>query len=112
MGVGLYIMTAEVKGTDNYTGLKYTNTCRVCDREGTTVIVEEGMPWWVVLLIVMGVIAIIVAVMVILHVKGVLQLITGKMVIKMRAKADVDVTIEAQRKATKQTEPTRGGVKQ
>ena len=32
------------------------------------------------LLIVVGVIAVIVAVMVILHVKGVLQLITGKMV--------------------------------
>ena len=43
MGVGLYIMTAEVKGTDNYTGLKYTNTFRVYDIEGTTVIVEEGM---------------------------------------------------------------------
>ena len=95
MGVGLYIMTAEVKGTDNYTGLKYTNTFRVFDIEGTTVIVEEGMPWWGVLLIVVGVIAIIVAVMVILHVKGVLQLITGKMVIKMRAKADVDATIAA-----------------
>ena len=95
MGVGLYIMTAEVKGTDNYTGLKYTNTFRVYDIEGTTVIVEEGMPWWGVLLIVVGVIAIIVAVMVILHVKGVLQLITGKMVIKMRAKADVDATIAA-----------------
>ncbi len=95
MPTGLYIMTAEVKGTDNYTGLKYTNTFRVFDIEGTTVIVEEGMPWWGVLLIVFGVIAIIVAVMVILHVKGVLQLITGKMVIKMRAKADVDATIAA-----------------
>ena len=93
---GLYIMTAEVKGTENYTGLTYSATFRVFAPESKTVI-EQGMPWWGVLLIVLGVIAVLVAIMLILHIKGVLQLITGKMVIKMRAKADVDATIAAVR---------------
>lgn len=96
MRAGLYIMTAQVSGTDDYSALNYSTTFRVFAPESNTVI-TQGMPWWGVLLIVIGVVAVIVIVMLVLHIKGVLQLLTGKMVIRIRAKADVDATIAAVR---------------
>lgn len=91
--VGVYVLTATVEGNENYSELSYTTTFRVFVPETKSV----GIPWWGVLLIVLGIVAVIILLLFILHVKGVLQLMTGKMVVAMRAKANVDATIAAVR---------------
>lgn len=97
MRAGLYSLTVKVEGTANYGGLSVSQNFKVFERDETTTVVENGMAWWVTILIVIGVLAVIAIVMLILHLKGVLHLITGKMVVKMRANADIDATIAAVR---------------
>ncbi len=97
MRAGLYSLSVKVDGTSNYGGLSFSQNFKVFERDINTTIVKNGIPWWGVVLIVIGVVAIIAIVLLILHLKGVLQLITGKMVVKMRANADIDATIAAVR---------------
>ncbi|MDE6401846.1 MAG: hypothetical protein K2L54_04445, partial [Clostridiales bacterium] len=96
LSAGVYYLTASVEGNNNYQDLTYNQLFRVLSKS-SDIVITQGMPWWGVLLIVIGVVAVIVIVMLVLHIKGVLQLLTGKMVIRMRAKADVDATIAAVR---------------
>ena len=58
---------------------------------------KDGLPWWAVVLIVAGALGVVAAVFFILHQKGVLQMLTGRFVIAMRARATVDATIAAVR---------------
>lgn len=87
---GYYTLSAEVKGTDDYTGLK-----TLIDFE----IARNGLPVWAVILIVVGSLAVVAVIFVILHEKGVLQMLTGKVIISMRTRANVDATIAAIRAA-------------
>lgn len=87
--VGSYIMTATVAETDSYYGLEHSLSFRVFDR--------GGLPWWAILLIVLGVLAVIFLVFFVLVKKGVVQLVTEKMVVAIRTRADTDATIAAVR---------------
>ena len=87
--VGVYELKATVAGTDDFSELTDTFTFRVFEK--------AGLPWWAILLIVVGVVGVIALVFFILHQKGVLQLLTGKVIVAMRTKATVDATIAAVR---------------
>lgn len=87
---GRYYLSAEVKGTENYTGLKSTVLFDV---------VPNNLPVWAVILIVAGSLGIVAVVFAILHQKGVLQLLTGKVILAMRTRANVDATLAAIRAA-------------
>lgn len=86
-GVGTYVLTATVAETDNYSGLSFTSTFRI--------FAKAGLPWWVTLVVVLGVLLIVTVVLIILQKKGVLQMLSGKMVVAIRAKASADATIAA-----------------
>ncbi len=96
---GEYILTASVKGGENYYGLPdYNYGFRIFD--------APGLAWWVVLLIVLGVVAVIAAVLLILWKAGVFSILTDKMALAIRTKATVDATIASVR-AAKQAEEAR-----
>ncbi|MDE7454982.1 MAG: hypothetical protein K2M64_04055, partial [Clostridia bacterium] len=87
---GYYTMIAEVEGTADY--------------EGITTFVEftiapNGLPTWAVVLIVVGALGIVALVFFILHQKGILQMLTGKVILSMRTRANVDATLAAIRAA-------------
>ena len=86
---GSYIVTAKVAGTDDFNDLSDFIIFQVFEK--------DGLPWWAVLIIVVGVLGLVALVLFILHQKGTLQLLFGKVVIAMRAKATVDATIAAVR---------------
>ena len=86
--VGKYLLTASVAKTDNYDALTQTIEFEVF---------RNGLPVWAVVLIVVGSLGIVAIVFVILHEKGVLQMLTGKVIIAMRTRANVDATIAAVR---------------
>lgn len=86
---GSYIMTASVADSEDFNGITGVITFRVFDK--------DGLPWWAVVLIVAGALGVVAAVFFILHQKGVLQMLTGRFVIAMRARATVDATIAAVR---------------
>ena len=87
--VGNYILTVEiaddVKG--NFKGISDFLQFRIFEK--------PGLPWWVTVIIVAGALGAAALVMYILHQKGVLQLLTGRIVVAMRTKATVDATIAA-----------------
>lgn len=83
---GRYYLSAEVIGTENYTGLKATVLFDV---------VPNNLPLWAVILIVAGSLGIVAVVFSILHQKGILQMLTGKVIIAMRTRANVDATLAA-----------------
>ena len=83
-------MSAEVKETANYTGLKTTVLFDV---------VPNNLPVWAVILIVVGSLGTVAVVFVILHEKGILQMLTGKVLLSMRTRANVDATLAAIRAA-------------
>ncbi|MDE6585397.1 MAG: leucine-rich repeat protein [Clostridia bacterium] len=87
--VGAYELKASLAGTSDYTDLTYSFTFQIFHK--------QGLPWWAVLLIVVGTVGVIALVFFILHQKGVLQMLTGKIVLSMRAKATIDATIAAVR---------------
>lgn len=87
---GRYYLSAVVDGTDNYTGLKATVLFDV---------VPNNLPVWAVILIVAGSLGIVAVVFAILHQKGILQMLTGKVIISMRTRANVDATLAAIRAA-------------
>lgn len=86
---GFYELKAFVNGTESYDELRYTITFQIFEK--------PGMPWWGVLLIVLGALALVALVFFILHQSGVLQILSGKFIIAMRTKATVDATIAAVR---------------
>lgn len=87
---GRYYLSAEVKETANYTGLKTTVLFDV---------VPNNLPVWAVILIVVGSLGVVAVVFVILHQKGILQMLTGKVILSMRTRANVDATLAAIRAA-------------
>lgn len=102
-GAGLYMLSAYVADGDaNYTDLSpYMVTFRI--------FAPAGMPWWGTLLIVVGVLGVIALVFFILQKKGVLQVLSGKMVVAIRAKAAADATIAAVR-ANKKAEEAKASI--
>lgn len=87
---GRYYLSAEVKATDNYTGLKTTVLFTVN---------PNRLPTWAVILIVVGSLGLVALVFSILHQKGILQMLTGKVIVSMRTRANVDATLAAIRAA-------------
>lgn len=98
---GAYKLTAVVADTYDYNGLTYSVFVHVFD--------VEGLPWWIILVIVLGALGIAAAVFGILVKKGVLQILTGKIVIAIRARATVDATIAAVR-ANKRAEEAKRSI--
>lgn len=87
-GVGTYEFTATVAGTNDYERLSTTFNFEIA---------RKGLPAWAVVLIVAGSLGVVALVFFILHQKGVLQMLTGKVIIAMRTRANVDATIAAVR---------------
>lgn len=87
---GRYYLLAEVEGTNNYTGLRTRVLFTVA---------PNNLPIWAVVLIVAGSLGLVALVFGILHQKGVLQMLTGKVIISMRTRANVDATLAAIRAA-------------
>lgn len=65
---------------------------------------KAGLPWWAVLLIVLGSLAVVALVILILWKKGVIQILTEKAVVAMRNRANVDATIASVRAAKRMEE--------
>lgn len=86
---GLYLITAAVAGTDDYTDLTYTSYFRIFS--------PGGIAWWGTLLVVIGVLLTIALVIFILHRRGVLHLLSDKMIAAIRTREAVDATIAAVR---------------
>lgn len=87
---GYYTLQAQIKATDDYGGLD-----TLIDFE----IARNGLPAWAVIIIVAGALGIVALVFGLLHQKGVLQMLTGKVIISMRTRANVDATLAAIRAA-------------
>lgn len=87
---GYYTLQAQVKATDDYSGLD-----TLIDFE----IARNGLPVWAVIIIVAGALGIVALIFGLLHQKGVLQMLTGKVIISMRTRANVDATLAAIRAA-------------
>ncbi len=98
---GVYNLSATVEGTDDYTALSYAIFVRVFEK--------AGLPWWAGLIIGIGALLVAAAVILILWKKGVFQLLTGKVILAIRAKATVDATIAAVR-ANKVAEASRASI--
>ena len=99
MKAGVYILKATVADTDNYYGLSEAFTIRILEK--------VGLPWWVTLVVVLGVLLVVALVIFILWKKGVFQILTGKIVLAIRTKATVDATIASVRAAKKMEEGKR-----
>lgn len=99
--VGTYVLRAYVAGTSDYAALDYAVTFNVFE--------APGMPWWGILLIVLGVLALVAIVMFVLHHTGVLQILTGKIVLAIRNRATIDATIASVR-ASKVSEESRKSI--
>lgn len=89
LSAGTYFMTASVAASDNYYALEYSRQFKVLD--------AIGLPWWAVLLIVLAALALAAIIILILNRLGVFQILSEKMVVSIRAKADADATIAAVR---------------
>lgn len=87
--VGNYKLTVKVIGNANYQ--------EITDSLVFEIFEKPGLPWWAILLIVVGSLGIVAGVLYVLHEKGVLQMLTGKAIIAMRTKATIDATIAAVR---------------
>ena len=98
---GTYYMRPTVDGTADYSGLNDNNgdmTVKFTVFDAENIIVEGGgMPWWGVLLIVIGSLGLAAAIIAILHATGVLRLLTDKMMASIRARAAIDATIASVR---------------
>ncbi len=86
---GVYRLSATVEASVNYDALTFSTFVHVFEK--------PGLPWWAILLIVVGVLMIVALVLLILYKKGVFRLLTGKLVLAIRTKATVDATIAAVR---------------
>lgn len=99
--VGYYTLKATVNDTANFGELERTFTFQI--------FAPEGLAWWVWLLIIAGILGVIASIFWILHEKGVLQMLTGKIIIAMRNKMTVDATIAAVR-ANKRAEESKKSI--
>lgn len=97
-GAGLYRVSVVVAETDDFSEISHTFNIRVFER--------PGLPWWAIVLIVLGSFGVAALVIYILQRKGVLQILTGRIVFAMRTKATVDATIAAIR-ANKKAEEAK-----
>lgn len=86
---GQYSLYVSIAETANYTGLEKEMLFRVFE--------AEGFPWWVVLIIVLAVVLVVLIILIVLYKKDVLQIISEKMIIAIRTRADADATIAAVR---------------
>lgn len=94
---GKYTLTASVEGTRNYTGLAtYTF--------GFEVFKTPGLVWWAVLLVAGGALLVVAVVIFILWKKGVFRILTGKIVLAIRTRANVDAAIASVRAARRMEE--------
>lgn len=99
---GLYTLTARVEETSDYSGLAlYTINFQVFEK--------PGIPGWGIALIVIGVVAVIAIVILILFKAGVISLLTGKVMMKIKSQATVDATLAAIR-ANKRNEEAKQSV--
>ncbi len=89
LGAGTYLLSATVAATENYDELRFSMFVNVFEK--------PGLPWWGIMLIVIGALAVVAIVLLILGKKGVFTLLTGKLMISIRTKATIDATIAAVR---------------
>lgn len=87
--VGEYRLTAIVEATDSYSALSDSITFNVFE--------APGLAWWIWLLIIFGILLILFLIGLTLVKTGVISLVTEKMVVAMRTRADADATIAAVR---------------
>lgn len=95
---GTYRLSATVTGTADYDGLSYSMFVNVFEK--------PGLPWWGILLIVIGALLVAAIIILVLWKKGVFQILTGKLVLAIRTKATIDATIASVR-ASKIAEQSR-----
>ena len=89
---GRYTLVATVEGSVNYSPLPdYTLIFNVFEK--------PGLPWWAVMLIVIGALALAAMIILILWKKGVFQILTEKLVVSIRTRASVEATIASVRAA-------------
>ena len=100
---GVYTLTATVAGTSDYTSLDFSATFVVFEK--------PGLPWWVTLLIVLGVLLVVALVIFILWKTGVFSILTENVMVKLRTQATVDATIAAIR-ANKRNEEAKQRVEE
>ena len=89
---GRYTLTASVEGTDDYSALDiYTVVFQIFE--------QPGLPWWAIMLIVIGALGIAALVIFILWKNGVFQIVTEKFVVAIRTRASVEATLASIRAA-------------
>ena len=89
---GRYTLTAEVEGTSDYSALDiYTVVFQIFE--------TPGLPWWAILLIVVGALGIAALIIFILWKNGVFQIVTEKFVVAIRTRASVEATMASIRAA-------------
>ena len=97
MEVGQYLLVAWVDGTNDYDGLAaYTFKFQIFEK--------PGLPWWAVLLIVIGSLGLAALVIFILWKKGVFQIVTDKILLAIRTRVSVEATIASVRAAKRMEE--------
>ena len=89
---GQYTLIAWVEGSSDYSALvDYTFNFQIFKK--------AGLPWWGALLVAVGAIGVAALVLLILYKKGVFQLLTEKVVVAIRTRANVEATIASVRAA-------------
>lgn len=89
---GTYRLIASVAGSEDYSALDdYTVIFQIFER--------PGLPWWAILLIVIGSLGLAALVIFILWKKGVFQIVTEKFVVAIRTRASVEATMASIRAA-------------
>lgn len=96
LGAGDYYIRVRIEGTDSYNGLESAMLFHVYK--------APGMPWWGILLVVLGTLAVAAAILLILWKTGVIQLLTDKIVLAIRTRASVDATIASVRAQKREDE--------
>lgn len=86
---GSYEITVSVDGTSNYKALSKTFTFNVFKK--------AGMPWWSAVMTAFAALGLTFLALALLHQKGVIQILSGKIYIAMRNRATIDATIAAVR---------------
>ncbi|MDE6618849.1 MAG: cell envelope integrity protein TolA [Clostridiales bacterium] len=93
---GMYTLTAIVIGSGDYDGLEYSTVFAIHEK--------AGIPVWATVLIVIGALLIVALIVLVLIKKGVLRILTDKLMIDIRTQAAVDATVAAIRASKKNYE--------
>lgn len=89
---GRYTLTASVEGSDDYSALDiYTVVFQIFK--------QPGLPWWAILLIVVGALGVAAFIIFMLWKNGVFQIVTEKFVVAIRTRASVEATMASIRAA-------------